>query len=798
MKIYFLSAKVPLTKSFSRLPSGALDKSAYPLVRNFTSHERDIETPEQFCDALKQHAANGHCLLKGQISKPLKNESRAGATNPLDETRWSCFDLDNVKGVDTVEMFVQQILPPAFRNVDYILQYSASAGVTEDVGLRAHLFFLHDRPFTPEAAKLFLTELNLKNAILQTQVELTAAGTALRWPLDRTVCQNDKIIYITPPTLGPGVTDRLGDGRRIELVVKERRYVDFNWATSDPPAAVEAAVQAKVTTIRKTLGLKAKTGKTRAMKSGDLLLSNPDTAVVTGEKRARGFVYLNINGGDSWGYYYNEEKPRYLNNFKGEPVVVLADFLPSYWAEIKDKLATPTVGDHPFAFRHLPTDTIWNGVYDPAANRITQLAPTAKQNLVDFFLQYERDPPEPLQDWTFEFNPTDPRLIDFEARYCNRFFPTEYMLDKNEATEIPPTIQKVLWSVVGGDQESYDHFLNWLATIFQTRTKIGTAWVLHGVQGTGKGVLYHQILVPLFGLRHCVSKSISGIEEQFNADMEECIIFNVDEARVDDSLQAKRTVNKLKNMITEPVLAIRAMRANAVQARNYSNFIFTSNDYDALAIDPTDRRFNVAPRQETAIELSEAEVAAIKGELSQFAGFLRAYKADIHRARTALNNQAKRSMREASQDAVEQLCQAVTDGDLEYFMQFADLSAANSHNLVAWSSYRTTLRKWVENAGRDYIVRHSEIFSAYMFLIAPTTAPGPQKFARMLAHKNLPAKQLYRCPSTKEVARGYKVVWKADEEQLTLWHAALAEKQGQPSASDGNVTAWTPSKSLSA
>lgn len=797
MHVYFLSAKVPLTKSFSRLPSGAIDKSAYPLVKNFTSHEREITTPAEFCEAIKQHAANGHCLLKGKLMRPLVNESRAGATNPLDSTSWSCFDLDNVKGVNTVEEFIEQVLPPAFRDVDYVLQFSASAGVTEDTGLRAHLFFLHDKPFTPEAAKLFLTELNLKNPALASQVELTAAGTALRFPLDRTVCQNDKIIYIAPPTLGAGVEDRLGDARRVQLVSKARRLVDFDWGTADPPAAVEASLQAKVVDLRRKLGLKPKVGKTRALKSGDLLLSNPDTAVVTGEKRARGFVYLNINGGDSWGYYYNEDKPRFLNNFKGEPVVVLADFLPGYWAEIQGRLQKERKGDRPFAFRHRPTDAIWNGVYDPVNDRIKDLAQTSRQNLPDFFAQYDADVPEPLQDWTFEFDPTNPKLIDFEARFCNRFEASELMRNaaSNASADIPPTIKRVLMSVLGSDQDCYDHFVNWLAAIFQTRLKMGTAWIMHGVQGTGKGVFYHQVLVPLFGPKYCVSKSIAGIEDRFNADLEQCLIFNIDEARIEDSLSAKRIINKLKNMITEPRLEIRAMRANPYQVRNFTNFIFTSNDYDALAIDPTDRRFNVAPRQESPIEISETDIAAIAGELADFAGYLAAYAVDIRKARTALNNDAKRAMREAGQDAVEQLCQAITDGDLEYFMQYADTSAANVNNIIAWSAYRTTLKHWLEYAEQEYVVRHSEILAAYMFLISPPSAPGPQKFARMLAHKNLPAKQLYRCPATKEVTRGYKVMWQATPEQLAQWRAALATKSEQPTGVDSKVAPWTPSKS---
>jgi hypothetical protein len=38
-------------------------------------------------------------------------------------------------------------------------------------------------------------------------------------------------------------------------------------------------------------------------------LANPGETVVTGVKRARGFAYLNLNGGDSWAYFHPEDNP---------------------------------------------------------------------------------------------------------------------------------------------------------------------------------------------------------------------------------------------------------------------------------------------------------------------------------------------------------------------------------------------------------------------------------------------------------------------------------------------------------
>lgn len=789
MRLFFLSAAVPLTKSFARLPTGEIEKSAYPLVKQFTSHEEQIDGPKMFHAALVEHAAFGHCLLKGLLKRPLIAESRAGTTAPLEPTRWSCFDLDNVRGLATPEDFIQQVLPPAFHQCDYILQYSASSGIIDSSGLRAHIFFLHDTEFTPEQAKLYLTELNLANALLADQLELTASGTALRYPLDRTVIQNDKLIYIAPPMLEPGIPDTLGP-KRVALVTKGREFVTFDWRTQRTPAGIEGETQGVINRLRDRAGLKRKTAKIE-VRQGELLLTNPDVAVVTGEKRARGFTYLNLNGGDSWGYYYAEGNPRYLRNFKGEPMVVLKDALPTYFAQVAERLAEnkQTRVRVPFVFRHRETDTVWNGVYDSVNDRIDGLAATSRQSLRDFFAQFGEEVP-PIDDWRFEFEPFNPVRIDFKNKFCNRWEATEYMRDSRTTDTIPPNIARVIRSAVGSDEECYHHFLNWIAFVFQKRRKPLTAWVLHGVEGTGKGVLFHKVLAPIFGRQYCLIKQLASLDDRFNDEMRTCLLFLLDESKAEDTKMAERAFGKLRNLITEPTIEVRAMRTNAMQVPSYTAFMFYSNMYDAWKIEPSDRRYNVAPRQEVKLVLTEADIAVIESERSDFAAFLRGYKVDEARAHTALNNEAKSAMREASQDALEQMCQAITDGDLAYFMGYAEGAIPANGSMMAWTNYIELMKRWVENTASALVIKREDILTAYMYLIAPPQIPGAHKFNRMLAHKNLVSK-VNHCPTQGKSVRGIKVQWRARPEELETWRAMLrpkGEKQPQPPAS--NLAEW--------
>lgn len=800
MDLFFLSAKVPLTKTFARSANGDIEKSPYPLIKKFTSHVETVSTPDEFFKAVQSQAAQGHCLLKGQLSKPLNDESRAGSTNPLDHTQWICFDLDNIKGVNDVDAFVFTMLPKAFHDVDYILQYSASAGVTGDEGLRAHLFFMLDKPVSPELLKIYVTDLNFELPTLASQIELAANGVALRYPLDRTVNQNDKLIYIAPPILGDGLVDSLGCAR-IQYVKRYQQFLSFDWSKVETQAKVDEKALKLVTKLRKDAGLRKKEVKYRFLQSGDALITNPDVARVTGERKGRGFVYLNVNGGDSWGYYYPEGNPRYLYNFKGEPLVSIADFLPDYWAQIQQDFSGTWQGPRPFVFRNAVSNTLLAGVWDPVNERVEKDGPhqISRDALGDFFAQHELPVPTVIEDWTYEFDPSNAKVLDPSSKFCNRWAATEFMKQSHtqQVDEVPATIRRIIESVVGNDQECFDHFLNWLACIYQTRTKTMTAWVFHGVEGTGKGILFKDILVPLFGHKHCLTKQIASVEDRFNADLEQCLIFNLDETRIEDSAVAKRTLNKLKHMITEKFQEVRGMRSNAYQTRSYSNFIFTSNDYDALAISSTDRRFNVAPRQEKKIEISAEDIEAIKGELLAFAGFLHHYKVDMQKAQTALNNHAKSVMREASQDTVEQLCQAVADGNLDYFMAELDEGFTGT-DIIAWNAYQTALRRWVAGANKAMVVKRTDIQSAYNYLIAPSnSAMGKKKFGRMLSHKNL-IDGVHRCNVEGKAVRGYRVEWRASEEQVEYWSAALKVESKQPTKGDSNVHEWTQSLSRSA
>ena len=167
MKIVFLEAGVPLTKTYSKTASGVA-KTPYPFVWEFTSHEEQFTNLSQLESLLKKHAAMGHCALKGSIARPLVKESRAGSTDTNATTEWLVLDLDGLP--DTIEVTTPagqtQTMPltidlfldeMGLGNISYVVQWSASYGI-ENKRLRAHVFLLLDKPYAAPLIKQWLVQ----------------------------------------------------------------------------------------------------------------------------------------------------------------------------------------------------------------------------------------------------------------------------------------------------------------------------------------------------------------------------------------------------------------------------------------------------------------------------------------------------------------------------------------------------------------------------------------------------------------------------------------------------------------
>jgi hypothetical protein len=733
MKIDFLEAAngAALCKTHTADSAGNVTTDPYPFVKFFNSHREEVNTTQELYDALQKHAALGRCALKGLLAKSLSNEERKGQTTTLDPTEWICLDLDFDSGFADIQSFVSQ-LGPAFAQASYVFQHSNSAGIKGQAGLRGHLYFQLSAPTSPKVLKEWLRELNLVNPVLRSMTTLAKNGHSLIWPLDISTCQNDKLIFIAPPTL-------------INISAPVSNYFSMHHGSTDSVSFTPAPNPSKNTADTETRirELRAQAGlpnvKARHKKYGsEIVLDNPDPMVITEAREQGDYVRVNIMGDNpSWGYYYNKNAPDLLYNFKGAPLVRIADIDPSFAASIAQSTPQanePTTGNRiPVVFRDFATDGYYNGYYDVASDTLEMHSTSSKAKIQDFLKENNIDPIETVPDYTYAFDPTSLRVIDFKRHWANKFSPSELIRTCTPmgGIPIPPTVDKILRSITV-DGQTYEHFINWLAYIFQTRCKTATAWLFSGVEGTGKGLLASKILEPIFGSDYVTRITTENLDDLFNAQFEESIFLFIDEFNIDNARDADKIHNKLKNLITEERINVRKMRQNAETLPSFMNIIMATNTNTALPLTANDRRFNIAPPQTTPISISNAEVLQITNELPEFTSFLGGYNVDRVQAHSIIQNSARQRHIDRSETSVDQFFNAVKANNIQFFLDFCPSSDNTGFDRQA-EVYRQIIESWVSD--NPSFIPADELRECYNFLHSARISS--HKFRTMGRHRGL-------------------------------------------------------------
>ena len=768
MRFDFVEAAdgTPLSKTYEIGEEGLIE-TPYPMVRNLNSYSVEANTIDELFAELKPRAEAGQALMKGNLRRSITNESRAGLTSSATSTRWICLDLDFEDGWPDLDTFIAE-LNPSWSNVSYIWQHSASAGIKHPIGLRGHLIMLLDQSILPSDIKYWLTMRNLEVPGLNARVELAANGQSLKYPLDISTCQNDKALFIASPILR-GIDSPISERYVLSTKIKDQAPLPD---VTPGQADVDKAVDAKVTELRKKAGLPRQKAKYRTH-GGERLLVNPDGVDVTDVKIERGFVYVNLNGGDSWGYYFPEHKPDVLYNFKGEPPVPLAQAAPEFYKSYVKESSAKRHGRpvKPIVFRDPMRDAYYNVLYYPDEDRIKMIAETkSKDRLDDFMGQYAEPAPDAIPDWEVEFKPTTLKAVDEEAQWINTYTPSDYLRyadDLEPVDQIPPIIDKIITSVTGSDQEAKEYFINWLAALIQTRQKLGTAWVFHGTTGTGKGIMYSKILQPLLGPKHVPQWTMKNTEEQYNAAIASACLLWLDEFHVDSSRNGRTVMDKLKNLVTEEEMAVRAMRTNTYMAPSYANLIVATNHPDPLALDENDRRFNVAPPQERSIHITHDEAEAIESELTPFTSYLWNYDVDMEATRTPLKNDARANMIMAAQNSVDGFFSALRNGDLDFFLGLSQSGMLNQYDLIKYNNFEEVLRKWClqykEPNNNPVKIEREDLQIVYEYCVGNVTTA--KKLTRMCHIHRLEVVDM-RSPFSKKKVKGLYVNFEATDHEL--------------------------------
>lgn len=801
--IWFLEADEPLTKRLELSAENEIIQSSYLNAAYFTSHEERVSSCKDLYHAVVKHAKQGHCLLKGKLHRSLHNERRAGATNTDDTTQWLCLDLDKAP-FKTPEEFMAA--HPLLKDVSYVVQYSTSQGLPNPKGLSCHIYVLLSHPYHAPYIKAWLMQQNLDGTILggalRQAITLTATATALHYPLDITTCQNDKLIYLAFPVLGKGVKYTLKEANYIQLVPKKLDVLPIERLQSAKIDVWKKEAEALRDSLRVEQKLVPLKSKTRIVGEFEIQ-PKPGEAVITGMRQERGFTYFNLNGGDSWGYYHPDNNFELIHNFKSEPSYYTKELLPGYYRQKKAKQVQEASsltddGDLILAFRHDKTGSYYNGTWNAAKHEL-KLYPAKSELQINHFLQAHgiASGIEAMGGfipiWRLEFNPQSEIVCDEEAKYINTYVSTPwYRLPRSPAKNLDkcPIIKRLVLSAVSNNEwnDTTEHFLNWLAVIFQQRAKTTTAWVLHGTEGTGKGLLVHRVLRPLLGERYVKMRRMSELEEKFTGWLEDTLIAFIDEVHINASQRKELITADLKNQITEETISIRHMNRIAYDAKNYTNFILGSNMPDMVRIDDRDRRFNIGDYQAERLIITSNEIAQIHEELPFFMDYIMQRPACRDTAAQVLKTAARDDVINANRNSVDILAEALRDGDITPFLcampdikTLAEIHGANAAlgmkyaNIMQRELDALLARKTPDADGfhrSESRLTRDELFVLFEFAVG-NMPRSPNKFTRLLKHKRIETK---RMRINDDTPYGVEVVWTAPKE----WVDEYREQSTKP------------------
>ena len=765
MKVFFLGASVPLTKTIS--PQG---KEPYPNVANFTSHAYDITTLKDFYDLIITHTKQKHCLIKGHLHRPLTNESRKGATKGDDQTQWICLDFDRFE-TDDLDQALNQL---GLGKVDYIIQYTSSHGLPEHEGtVSAHVFMMLNKSLPAPQLKAWLMDRNM--ALFDEQITLSRSQTSLRWPLDITTCQNDKLLYIATPIF-KGMSDPMGKNPRIQYIKRGQPLIDIATHIGELNInAVKAAERKTLNDLRVAAGLPRRTAKTTWV--GTVEVENkPDACTVTSVKEDDDHWRLNINGGDSWAYLINKNNPELIYDFKSDTWSRTKEKVPEFYREIaleREELnATPTEeGDLILGFRDARTANYYNGTWNPGTQTLVLHSAKNETQIDHWYKSHGRSMGEFIPIWSMGFHPREDWIVDDEGRRINTFRMSPYMRAEPRANNEFPRILRLIKHVLGyqgpEDDALLDHFINWFACIFQRRERPITAWVLHGNEGTGKGYFFHRIVSPLLEASNTMLITVGNLEDSFNGWSANKLFIFVDEVDVDDFREKGRIAAKLRNAITDQVVPVRHMRQAATQMDNWACWLFASNRPQPVHIPETDRRYNVGNFQEK--KLVRPDEKDIENELHAFAQFLLAHRADVQQASQIIHTEARERIKALGISSLVETCRSVQNGDFDALwyarpneerMLQSQILNEHTQNAQAYCMLTKEFALGILNGELEQRVTRDELLIILQYNVGnmPKT---PNKFTSLLRHNNI---QLQRVRKNNELCYGLEVKWQVSSE----------------------------------
>jgi len=216
-----------------------------------------------------------------------------------------------------------------------------------------------------------------------------------------------------------------------------------------------------------------------------------------------------------------------------------------------------------------------------------------------------------------------------------------------------PYIRELILNLVGNDEDYFLYFCKWIGWQLQNPLqRLPTSIILQGEQGTGKTKFCQLVLKPIFETNF-TEISQTQINSEYNDFITGKQLIVANEVIQNDNKYL--VPDKLKSYTTDDFIQINQKYKSNLFIKNYSQWIFVTNNEMPLKIDKGDRRYTVfnSIKLKNGIDLINNIIDNHKEEIQGFLEYLLYLNINFMEVSIPIENEAKEIIQEISLSSVE-------------------------------------------------------------------------------------------------------------------------------------------------
>jgi len=318
-----------------------------------------------------------------------------------------------------------------------------------------------------------------------------------------------------------------------------------------------------------------------------------------------------------------------------------------------------------------------------------------------------------------------------EKTYFNIYKKSKFLLEFEKNDHTFENIEKLIMNLVGKKKENYIYFNKWLAwQIKYPLSRLPTSIIFQGEHGTGKTKFCNLVLKNIFA-KNFTEIGQTDINDDYNDFIlgKQLIVAN----EVIHSDNKFLVPDKLKNFVTDEFLSIKKKFKDTFYARNYSQWIFVSNNQVPLKIEQGDRRYTVFKSKKLmdGEELITNLLDNLDSELAGYLNYLFGLEVNFLEVGKPLHNKEKQDVIEASWNSIDEFyntAKEVGGFDVlnkqyeteEFFSNVLAIHKIKVGHAIISASLHNLYKKFCEDAGYKPFGRANFVRELRRFNLTPS------------------------------------------------------------------------------